>query len=419
MSRAKTNSRARKPARGAAAPARALSGRRILLGVTGGIAAYKAAELTRRLKQIGADVQVVMSRGAQQFVAPRTFQALSGRPVRDDLWDTAAEQAMGHLELARWADAVVVAPASADFIARLAQGRADDLLTTLCLASDRALFVAPAMNLRMWANRATQDNLARLKSRKATLLGPAHGELAEGEVGRGRMLEPAQIRDALVAHFQAGPLAGVPVVVTAGPTREPLDPVRVLTNRSSGKMGFAVAEALTGLGARVTLIAGPVALPAPAGVHRVDVETADEMYAASLAATRAAKIFVGAAAVADYKPVKAAAAKIKKQAATLSLSMERTRDILAAVRKKHPRLFIVGFAAETEKLETHARAKLEGKKLDLIAANLVGRGRAFDRDDNELHVYWRKGGQALGKDSKVNLARALAQLIADRFKSRA
>lgn len=396
----------------------ALTGKRILLGITGGIAAYKAAELTRRLKEIGADVQVVMSRGAQQFVAPRTFQALSGRAVRDDLWDTAAEQAMGHIELGRWADAVLVAPASADFIARLAQGRADDLLTTLCLASNRPLFLAPAMNLRMWANAATQDNLALLRARKVTLLGPGHGELAEGEVGPGRMLEPAQIRDALVAHFQTGPLSGVPVVVTAGPTREPLDPVRVLTNRSSGKMGFAVAEALTGLGAQVTLIAGPVALAAPAGVERVDVETAEEMYRASLRAVKRARVFVGAAAVADYRPVKAAREKIKKKAASLSLPMERTKDILAAVRQKHPNLFMVGFAAETEKLEAHAREKLKDKKLDLIAANLVGRGRAFDRDDNELHVYWDKGGKALGKDSKASLARALAEMIADRYKRR-
>jgi len=406
MSRAKTNPQA----------ALALAGRRILLGVTGGIAAYKAAELTRRLKEVGAQVQVVMSRGAQQFVAPRTFQALSGRPVRDDLWDTAAEQAMGHLELGRWADAVVVAPASADFIARLAQGRADDLLTTLCLASERPLFVAPAMNLRMYANRATQDNIARLKARKVTLLGPGHGELAEGEVGPGRMLEPGQIRDALVAHFQQGPLSGVPVVVTAGPTREPLDPVRVLTNRSSGKMGFAVAEALTGLGAQVTLIAGPVAVATPTGVHRVDVETAEEMYRAAIKAAKPAKIFVGAAAVADYRPVSSARQKIKKKTAALSIPMERTRDILSAVRQKHRTLFMVGFAAETEKLEANARAKLKGKKLDLVAANLVGNGRAFDRDDNELHVYWNKGGVSLGKDSKINLARALADLIAKRYK---
>lgn len=393
-----------------------LAGRRVLLGVTGGIAAYKAADLVRRLKEIGADVQVVMSRGAQQFVAPRTFQALSGRPVRDDLWDTAAEQAMGHLELGRWADAIVVAPAGADFIARLTHGRADDLLTTLCLAAGRPLFVAPAMNLRMWANRATQDNVARLRRRKVTILGPGHGELAEGEVGAGRMWEPAQIRDALVAHFQQGPLSGVPVVVTAGPTREPLDPVRVLTNRSSGKMGFAVAEALTGLGAQVTLVAGPVSVPTPAGVARIDVETADEMYRASLAAAKRAKIFVGAAAVADYRPVKAAREKIKKKDASLSVPLERTRDILAAVRRKHAGLFMVGFAAETTNLAANARAKLEQKRLDLVAGNLVGRGRAFDRDDNELHVYWKNGGKSLGHDSKANLARALAELIAQRYR---
>ena len=394
-----------------------LAGRRVLLGVTGGIAAYKAAELVRRLKEIGADVQVVMTGGAQQFVTKQTFQALSGRPVRDDLWDEAAEAAMGHIELARWADAVLVAPASADFIARLTQGRADDLLTTLCLATARPLFVAPAMNQQMWANKATQDNLKRLDQRGVHLLAPGFGSQACGDVGPGRLMEPALIRDALVAHFQTGPLSGVPVVVTAGPTREPLDPVRVLTNRSSGKMGFAVAEALTGLGAQVTLIAGPVALPTPAGVQRIDVETAEDMYQASMKATKAAKIFVGAAAVADYRPAKAAREKIKKSDPKLSLAMERTKDILAAVRQKHPKLFIVGFAAETEKLQQHARAKLEGKKLDLIAANLVGRGRAFDRDDNELHVYWSKGGKPLGRDSKANLARSLAEIIAKRYSS--
>jgi phosphopantothenoylcysteine decarboxylase / phosphopantothenate---cysteine ligase len=411
MSPAKTNSKS------AARPRGGLAGRRLLLGVTGGIAAYKAAELTRRLKELGAEVQVVMTGGAQQFVTKQTFQALSGKPVRDDLWDEAAEAAMGHIELARWADAVVVAPASADFIARLAQGRADDLLTTLCLASSRPLFVAPAMNQQMWANKATQQNLALLKKRGVNLLGPGEGDQACGDVGPGRLLEPAQIRDALVAHFHQGPLSGVPIVVTAGPTREPLDPVRVLTNRSSGKMGFAVAEALTGLGAQVTLVAGPVSLATPAGVRRVDVETAEEMYEASLAAAKTAKVFIGAAAVADYRPTKAARTKIKKKSAALSVAMERTRDILAAVRQKHRGLFMVGFAAETENLEPNARGKLESKRLDLVAANLVGNGRAFDRDDNELHVYWKNGGVALGKDSKANLARALADLIAKRFHS--
>ena len=403
MSRANTNPRPR------------LSGRRILLGVTGGIAAYKAADLVRRLKEVGAEVQVVMTQGAQQFVTPRTFAALSGRPVREDLWDAAAEAAMGHIELARWADAIIVAPASADFLARLTQGRADDLLTTLCLASKSPLFVAPAMNQQMWASKATQSNLKTLRKRKVNLLGVGVGGQACGDVGPGRMMEPAQIRDELVAHFQHGPLAGVKVVVTAGPTREPLDPVRVLTNRSSGKMGFAVAEALTSLGAQVTLIAGPVVLPSPAGLRRIDVETAAEMHKAALAEARDAKIFVGAAAVADYRPAKAARAKIKKHSATLSLPMERTADILTAVRARQPKLLMVGFAAETENLAANARGKLKSKKLDMVAANLVGNGRAFDRDDNELHVYWKGGGRSLGKDSKANLARALASLIAKTY----
>jgi phosphopantothenoylcysteine decarboxylase/phosphopantothenate--cysteine ligase len=397
-------------------PIQRLAGRRILLGVTGGIAAYKAAELTRRLKEAGAEVQVVMTENAQRFVTAQTFQALSGRPIRDSLWDEAAEAAMGHIELARWADATVVAPASANFIARLAQGRADDLLATLCLASDRPLFVAPAMNQQMWNNKATQENLALLKKRGVGLLGPGSGDQACGEVGPGRMLEPGDIRDAVAAHFSKGPLSGVKVVVTAGPTREPLDPVRVLTNRSSGKMGFAVAQALAALGAQVTLISGPVSLMAPAGVKRVDVETASDMLKASAAAARGAQIFVGTAAVADYRPSRISLEKIKKKAVSLSLPMERTRDILADVRSRFPKLFMVGFAAETEKLEQNARAKLKDKKLDLVAANLVGRGRAFDRDDNELHAYWKNGGAALGKNSKTELARRLADLIAKRFK---
>jgi len=271
MSRAKTN------------PRPSLAGRRILLGVTGGIAAYKSADLVRRLKEVGADVQVVMTAGAQQFVTPRTFAAVSGRPVREDLWDAKAEAAMGHIELARWGDAIVIAPASADFIARLTQGRADELLTTLCLASKNPLFIAPAMNQQMWASKATQSNLKTLRKRGVNLLGVGVGGQACGDVGPGRMMEPLQIREALVAHFQQGPLSGVKAVVTAGPTREPLDPVRVLTNRSSGKMGFAVAEALTALGAQVTLIAGPVALPTPPGLRRIDVETAAQMHKAALA----------------------------------------------------------------------------------------------------------------------------------------
>ncbi|HUS23526.1 MAG TPA: bifunctional phosphopantothenoylcysteine decarboxylase/phosphopantothenate--cysteine ligase CoaBC [Candidatus Binatia bacterium] len=393
-----------------------LQGRRVLLGVTGGIAAYKAAELTRRLKDAGAEVQVVMTDGAQKFVGSATFQALSGRPVRDSLWDAQAEAAMGHIELARWADAVLVAPASANFLARLSQGKADDLLTTLCLATDRPLFVAPAMNQQMWANAATGRNLAALKQRGVQLLGPASGDQACGDVGPGRMLEPGELRDALVRHFADGPLGAVRAVVTAGPTREPLDPVRVLTNRSSGKMGFALAQALSALGAQVTLIAGPVALATPRGVARVDVETAQDMLRASLSAARGAQLFVGTAAVADYRPVRAAPRKIKKTGATLALPLERTADILREVRAAHPRLFMVGFAAETERLDAHARAKLKDKRLDLVAANLVGNGRAFDRDDNELTVFWAAGRRKLARAAKTELARELATLIAARMK---
>lgn len=395
-----------------------LAGRRILLGVTGGIAAYKSADLVRRLKEAGAEVQVVMTAGAQQFVTPRTFAALSGRAVREDLWDEAAELAMGHIELARWGDAILIAPASADFIARLAQGRAVDLLTTVCLASKAPVFVAPAMNQQMWANKATQDNLKRLHKRKVNLLAPGFGNQACGDVGPGRLMEPPLIRDALSAHFQHGPLAGVKTVVTAGPTREPLDPVRVLTNRSSGKMGFAVAQALVSLGAQVTLVAGPVTLPTPEGVIRIDIETAADMHKAAMKAAAGAQLFVGAAAVADYRPVTAVPRKIKKGDAGLSIAMERTRDILSDVRARDPKLFMVGFAAETENLAANARGKLKDKNLDMVAGNLVGGGRAFDRDDNELHVYWKGGSRALGKDSKSNLGRALAEMIAKRFTNR-
>lgn len=399
------------------APKLQLAGRRILLGVTGGIAAYKAADLTRRLKEAGADVQVVLTRGARRFIAARSFQALSGRPVRNSLWDEAAEAAMGHIELARWADAILVAPASADFIARLAQGRADDLLTTLCLASDRPLFIAPAMNRLMWANLATQSNLDTLKQRGALQLGPGVGDQACGEVGAGRLQEPAEIRDALIRHFGSGPLSGLHAVVTAGPTREAIDPVRVLTNRSSGKMGFAVAQALAERGARVSLIAGPVELPTPPGSTRIDVETAEQMQRAALAAARSADIFVGTAAVADYRPAKIARLKIKKNDAALTLKLERTPDILASVRAKQPKLFMVGFAAETGNLDRNAKAKLAAKKLNLVAGNLVGNGRAFDRDDNQLTIFWPGGREALGQASKTELARRLVDLISHHYKN--
>ncbi|HVT33977.1 MAG TPA: bifunctional phosphopantothenoylcysteine decarboxylase/phosphopantothenate--cysteine ligase CoaBC [Nevskiaceae bacterium] len=392
-----------------------LSGRRILLGVTGGIAAYKAADLCRRLVEVGATVQVVMTRGAREFVTPLTFQALTGREVRDQLFDAANEAAMGHIELARWADAIVVAPASANFIARFAHGAADDLLATLCLASDRPIAIAPAMNRIMWSAAATQDNLALLRKRGTHVIGPGSGGQACGEIGEGRMSEPLEIRDALVALLSSGPLAGLRAVVTAGPTREAIDPVRYISNRSSGKMGYAVAQALASAGAQVTLVSGPTQLAVPGGVARVEVESAQQMLEATLAATPGADIFVGAAAVADYRPETVAGEKIKKKDSALSLALTRTDDVLARVRAAHAQMFVVGFAAETEKLEQHARAKLEAKKLDLIAANLVGRGRAFDRDDNELHLYWHGGGQELGRGDKSLLARALVEVIVQRI----
>jgi phosphopantothenoylcysteine decarboxylase/phosphopantothenate--cysteine ligase len=388
---------------------------RILLGVTGGIAAYKSAELVRRLRDRGAEVQVVMTAGARQFVTPLTFQALSGRPVRTDLWDDAAEAAMGHIELARWADQVLIAPASADFLARLAHGLADDLLTTLCLASGAPLSVAPAMNRLMWANAATQANVALLRSRGVTVLGPAEGDQACGETGPGRMLDPAEILDALAPRGAVNrALAGLKVLITAGPTRERIDPVRFITNRSSGKMGFAVAEAAREAGAEVVLVSGPVNVATPPGVRRVDVETAEQMMVAVDEHLAGTDIFIAAAAVSDYRPVQCASEKIKKTSDSLTLALSRTTDILATVAARAPRPFVVGFAAETQNVERNALAKLEGKRLDLIAANQVGDNLAFDCEDNALTVYWPGGRQDLGRAPKRQLAAALVSLIAER-----
>ncbi|HEX7380637.1 MAG TPA: bifunctional phosphopantothenoylcysteine decarboxylase/phosphopantothenate--cysteine ligase CoaBC [Nevskiaceae bacterium] len=392
---------------------------RILLIVTAGIAAYKAALVVRLLAKAGREIQVVTTAGVRHFVGDATFQALSTRPVRSDLWDAHAEAAMGHIELARWADAVVVAPATADFIARLAHGRADDLASTLCLASDRPLWVAPAMNRLMWNHPATQANVRLLEARGATILGPASGAQACGEVGAGRMLEPEDIAARLL-QAPGVTLSGRRAVVTAGPTREALDPVRYLSNRSSGRQGFAVAQALARAGARVTLVAGPVDLPAPRGVDRIDVITAQQMLEATLdACTRGpADLLVGAAAVADYRPAQAAAQKIKKTADALTLELVRNPDILTEVRRLHPELFIVGFAAETDRLADNARSKLRAKKLDLIAANPVDHDRAFGRDDNELSLYWQGGERRLPHADKATLAQALVEVIADRLRDR-
>jgi len=388
---------------------------RILLGVTGGIAAYKSAELVRRLRDRGAEVQVVMTAGARQFITPLTFQALSGRPVRTDLWDDAAEAAMGHIELARWADQVLVAPASADFLARIAHGLAGDLLTTLCLATDAPISVAPAMNRLMWANAATQANVALLRSRGVAVLGPAEGDQACGETGPGRMLEPAELMDALAPQGAVKRvLAGLKVMITAGPTRERIDPVRFITNRSSGKMGFAVAEAAREAGAEVVLVSGPVNVATPPGVRRVDVETAEQMMNAVNQHVADTDIFIAAAAVSDYRPVQCASEKIKKTSDSLTLALSRTTDILATVAARAPRPFVVGFAAETQNVERNALVKLEGKRLDMIAANQVGDNLAFDCEDNALTVYWPGGKQDLGRAPKRQLAAALVSLIAER-----
>jgi phosphopantothenoylcysteine decarboxylase/phosphopantothenate--cysteine ligase len=396
---------------------------RILLGITGGIAAYKSPDLVRRLRERGVEVQVVMTAGAQQFITPLTLQAVSGRPVRTDLWDEAAEAAMGHIELARWADQIVVAPATADFLARLAHGLADDLLTTLCLATTAPIAVAPAMNQMMWANAATQANVKVLTMRGVRVLGPAAGEQACGEVGLGRMLEPMQLADLILAPCKGrsalkGLLQGLKVVVTAGPTRERIDPVRFISNRSSGKMGFAVAEAARDAGAEVVLVSGPVQIGTPQGVTRVDVESADEMMEAVRNHIDGADIFIASAAVSDYRACQVAPEKIKKTADTMSLALTRTPDVLATVAQMEKRPFLVGFAAETEQMEKYALSKMERKRLDMIAANQVGDRLGFDSDDNALTVYWPGGRRQFERMSKTQLAQELVMLIAERYRER-
>ena len=386
----------------------------MLLGVTGGISAYKSPDLVRRLRDRGAEVQVVMTASAREFVTPMTFQAVSGLPVRSDLWDQHAEAAMGHIELARWAELVLIAPASAAFIARLAAGQADDLLTTLCLATEAPIAVAPAMNRLMWSNAATQENVATLRSRGIAVFGPAEGDQACGEVGAGRMLEPVELAELAMHRLnRAGSLAGKRVLITAGPTRERIDPVRFVSNRSSGKMGFAMAQAAQEAGASVVLVSGPVAIPAPPEVRRVSVESAADMLKAVLGEIDGVDIFISTAAVADYRPADPPDQKIKKVSDSLDVKMERTADILAAVSARPKRPFVVGFAAETTAVEEHARAKLESKNLDMIAANEVGDGKGFEEEENELLVLWKGGRQELGRGLKITLARDLIALIAD------
>ena len=393
-----------------------LVNKRILLGVTGGIAAYKSADLVRRLQDAGAEVRVVMTQGACEFITPLTMQALSGHPVHTDLLDPRAEAAMGHIELARWADLVLIAPASADFLARLAYGHGNDLLATLCLATGAPVAVAPAMNQQMWADQATQKNQLILQEKGIHIFGPGAGSQACGEVGPGRMQDPAEIIQQAAEVFDYDLLTGKHLVITAGPTREPIDPVRYLTNKSSGKMGFALAQAAAEAGARVTLIAGPVALDTPNRVKRIDVVRAEDMHEASLKAVEeGCDIFIATAAVADYRPTVTADHKIKKSTEEIHLTLVKNPDIIAAVASHAKRPFTVGFAAETQDVIEYAQGKLKSKKLDMIATNDVsGTNVGFNSDNNALTVIWPGGHKVLPLASKAQIAKQLIELIAIR-----
>ncbi len=396
-----------------------LAGRRVLVGVSGGIAAYKTPDLVRRLKERGAEVRVAMTPAACEFVTPLTFQAVSGRPVHLELLDERAEAAMGHIELARWAEMIVVAPASADLLARIAAGMADDLLTTLILASEAPLLLAPAMNRVMWAAAATQANCRVLAERGAELLGPALGDQACGEVGPGRMLEPGQLAEAVADRLaRSDLLAERAVLVSAGPTFEDLDPVRYLGNRSSGRMGFAIARAARNAGATVTLVAGPVCLPTPLGIERVDVRSAREMREAIMARIAATDVYVGAAAVADFRPAEVSDHKIKKGARQdYQVALELNPDILAEVAALPDRPLTVGFAAETDDVEKNARVKLKAKGVDLIATHRVGGPECgFDGENNALTVLWDGGRREFERQSKERLAVQLIALVAERLR---
>ncbi|MBT6272950.1 MAG: bifunctional phosphopantothenoylcysteine decarboxylase/phosphopantothenate--cysteine ligase CoaBC [Chromatiales bacterium] len=389
----------------------------VLLGVSGGIAAYKSAELVRRLSELGADVRVVMTHSSQAFISPLTLQAVSGNPVHRDVLDEAAEAAMGHIELARWADLVLIAPATAHFLARLAHGLADDLLSTICLATTAPVAVAPAMNQQMWSAAATQTNVALLRSRGIRVLGPGSGPQACGEVGPGRLLEPQELAVLALSPASGGLLRGRKVLISAGPTREAIDPVRFISNHSSGKMGYALAEVAVHEGASVVLVSGPTNLSNPAGVNRVDIVSAADMHAAVLAEAGAADIFVAAAAVADYTPRVVADTKIKKNDTQLNLTLERTRDVLAEVAALSAPPFTVGFAAETNDVEANAIGKLERKRLNMIAANQVGAGQGFHVDVNALSVFWAGGSTAIPLAPKREIAQALWKLIVERFEA--
>lgn len=401
-----------------------LAHKRILIGISGGIAAYKIPELVRRLKDLGADVRCVMTQGAHAFITPLTLQAVSGNPVHHDLLDPAAEAAMGHIELAKWADLIMIAPASASVLAQLAHGHASDLLSTLVLATTAPIYVAPAMNQQMWANPAVQANCQRLQAYGIHIVAPASGAQACGDVGAGRMPEPLELRDCIVQHFAGNHqlLAGKSILITAGPTREAIDPVRYLSNHSSGKMGFALATAAQQLGAQVTLVSGPVQLPTPPGVTRIDVVSAQDMYEAVLAQVEQADIFIGCAAVADYRPEQIADSKIKKHQDTMHLSLVKNPDILATVAHQPNPPFTIGFAAETDDVVRYAQDKLEQKRLRLIAANDVSDTQiGFNSDDNAMQLLWQdEQGQlqqlSLNRASKLQIATQLLQHAATLMK---
>ena len=394
-----------------------LANKQILLGVTGGIAAYKSADLVRRLQDAGASVQVVMTPAAQEFITPLTMQALSGNPVHTQLLDPEAEAGMGHIQLARWADLVLIAPATADFMARLTQGMGNDLLTSICLATAAPIAIAPAMNQGMWHNQATQTNLDTLIKRKIHIFGPAEGGQACGDVGPGRMLEPLQLVDAAASLFTSGSLAGKKVVITAGPTREALDPVRYLSNYSSGKMGYALAQAAAEAGAETILISGPTQLATPPRVKRIDVISAEDMHKASLAAAQGCDVFIAAAAVADYRPAQIAAQKMKKgESETLTLSLVKNPDIVASIAALEPKPFTIGFAAESENLLDYARSKLQRKNLDLVVANDISDNNiGFNSDNNAVTLVEKNTATEISQRSKQQLARELIALFAQKI----
>ena len=394
-----------------------LANKQILLGVTGGIAAYKSADLVRRLQDAGASVQVVMTPAAQEFITPLTLQALSGNPVHTQLLDPEAEAGMGHIQLARWADLVLIAPATADFMARLTQGMGNDLLTSICLATAAPIALAPAMNQGMWRNAATQTNLELLIKRKIHIFGPADGGQACGDIGPGRMLEPLQLVDAAARLFTPGSLAGKKVVITAGPTREALDPVRYLSNHSSGKMGYALAQAAAEAGAQTILISGPTQLAIPARVQRIDVISAIDMHTASLREAQDCDLFIAAAAVADYRPTEVAPQKIKKGADdTLNLTLIKNPDIVASIAALDPKPFTVGFAAESEKLLEYARAKLTRKNLDMVVANNISDSQiGFNSDENAVTLIDKMCVTDISQRSKQQLARELIALFAKKI----